>query len=396
MEDRYNYYKNLIQGERFPLAYVDLNLFNCNLVRILAKTKNKKIRIATKSIRSLALIKRILQSDSRFQGVMSFDPREALFLSKNGIDDILLGYPTMQEQAVRDLCGEIKKGKKIIFMVDRVEHVRILRKISILEGCVLDVCLDVDMSTDFGSLHFGVKRSSIKNLKDLSEFMREFQQNKTLKVVGLMGYEAQIAGVGDKTENLFKDLIIRLLKNMSWKKIKEKRMRFLSVLKHFYNQPIRLVNGGGTGSIRLTIEDEAVSEITVGSGFFSPMLFDEYKDFKYEPAAGFALEISRNPIDDVFTCNGGGYVASGSVGKNKLPKPYLPEGAELTRLEGAGEVQTPVSYRGNYVLRVGDPIFFRHAKAGELCERFNELKLIHNGQLIETVKTYRGEGLCFI
>jgi len=38
----------------------------------------------------------------------------------------------------------------------------------------------------------------------------------------------------------------------------------------------------------------------------------------------------------------------------------------------------------------------RHAKAGELCERFDVLHLIRGSERVATVPTYRGEGACFL
>jgi D-serine deaminase-like pyridoxal phosphate-dependent protein len=99
---------------------------------------------------------------------------------------------------------------------------------------------------------------------------------------------------------------------------------------------------------------------------------------------------------DLYTCLGGGYVASGSAGTEKLPRPYLPDGAALLPLEGAGEVQTPVRYRGPERLALGDPIFMRHSKAGELCEHFNTLLLVMAGRVVGEVPTYRGEGQVFL
>jgi len=75
----------------------------------------------------------------------------------------------------------------------------------------------------------------------------------------------------------------------------------------------------------------------------------------------------------------------------------MPVGMEYLPLEGAGEVQTPLRLpAGAPEIRLGDPLFFQHAKAGELCERFNELYLLKGGQIVEVVKTYRGEGMNFL
>jgi D-serine deaminase-like pyridoxal phosphate-dependent protein len=95
------------------------------------------------------------------------------------------------------------------------------------------------------------------------------------------------------------------------------------------------------------------------------------------------------------TCSGGGYTASGPIDPRRLPSPWLPEGCGLFANEGAGEVQTPVRMPAGVQLGIGDPLFFRHAKAGELCERFNELLLIQSGRVVDRVTTYRGDGKCF-
>jgi len=159
-----------------------------------------------------------------------------------------------------------------------------------------------------------------------------------------------------------------------------------------------LVNAGGTGSLASAREEEVVTELTAGSGFYSPGLFDDYRGFRYAPAAGFAVEVVRRPRADIVTCMGGGYVASGAAERSKLPRPFLPEGLELMPLEGAGEVQTPLRRKGEseLALALGDPVFFRHAKAGELCERFDSLYVISNGAVVDRYATYRGMGENFL
>lgn len=189
--------------------------------------------------------------------------------------------------------------------------------------------------------------------------------------------------------------MIRLLKQRSIPRLAERRKQIVEALKA-RGAKLRFVNGGGTGSIETTIKEDVVTEVAVGSGFYAPGLFDHYMTFQHQPAAGFAIEIVRRPKDDIYTCLGGGYIASGSTDANKQPVPYLPAGSALTDLEGAGEVQTPIVYRGPEKLSLGDPIFLRHSKAGELCERFTDLHLISQGKIVETVPTYRGEGKNFL
>jgi D-serine deaminase-like pyridoxal phosphate-dependent protein len=211
-----------------------------------------------------------------------------------------------------------------------------------------------------------------------------------------MGYEAQIAGVGDNyPKSAPKNSLVRWLKQRAVREVAQRRAAIIDLIKS-YNVPLRFVNGGGTGSLRTTREEAGVTEITVGSGFYSPALFDNYRDFRYRPAAGFAIEIVRQPSPTIYTCLGGGYVASGPIGADRHPKPYLPTEAHFAPLEGPGEVQTPIIYTGPTALALGDPIFLRHSKAGELCERFEHLLLVSQGKIVDKVTTYRGDGQCFL
>ena len=154
---------------------------------------------------------------------------------------------------------------------------------------------------------------------------------------------------------------------------------------------LEFVNGGGTGSLEVTGSDASVTEIAAGSGLLGPTLFDGYSRFRPRPAAIFALPVVRKPTRAIATLFSGGYVASGPAAASRLPSPYLPAGLKLLSLEGAGEVQTPVVGRSARDLHVGDRVWLRHAKAGELAERFSHYHLIQGDRVEQTVPTYRGE-----
>ena len=111
---------------------------------------------------------------------------------------------------------------------------------------------------------------------------------------------------------------------------------------------------------------------------------------QFHPAVGFALPVVRKPAPTIYTCLGGGYMASGAIGKDKEPEIWRPDGAKLLALEGAGEVQTPIFYNGEERVEIGDCILFRHSKAGELCERFPFLYRVKEGEIIGKYSTYRG------
>jgi D-serine deaminase-like pyridoxal phosphate-dependent protein len=206
-----------------------------------------------------------------------------------------------------------------------------------------------------------------------------------------MGYEAHIAGLGDRPPGKrVTGRAIGRLQKASADEIAERRAAIIAAL-----PPLDFVNGGGTGSLHTTAREPAVTEVTAGSGFYAPTLFDHYSAFTLKPAAMFALPVVRRPSAKVATLLGGGYVASGEASATRLPAPYLPRGLRLDPREGAGEVQTPV-IGGGGDLKLGDRVYLRHAKAGELCERFDTLLLVGGDRVVDEVPTYRGEGRAFL
>ena len=390
----YRYYQSVFAGIPKPFAFVDLDLLEENAEQIVLQSNEKKIRIASKSLRSVSILKRLLQLDDSFSGIMCYSAQEALHLCAAGFDDLLMGYPIWEESWIEALCSEIANGRTITLMIDSPAHVQHLERIARGHQFRIPVCLDIDMSSDWLGFHFGVWRSSIRSLDTALTVARQVASSEYLYLDGIMGYEAQIAGVGDRYPRQFlKNTVIRMLKQQSVRQIAERRTMIVQAVRELGLTP-RFVNGGGTGSLHLTGKENAVTEVTAGSGFYSPGLFDYFQDFRFHPAAGFALEIVRKPASHIYTCAGGGYIASGSAGKDRLPKPYLPKEARLLMNEGAGEVQTPLLYRGQETLELGDPVFFRHAKAGELCERFTRLYCVSGGKIVEEATTYRGDGLC--
>lgn len=392
----YSQYKEIFKDSDFPLAYVDLDLLDENIKAIKSRAGNKKIRVASKSIRCKYVLEHILKNDTIYQGLMTFTAREALTLLKEGFDDVLMGYPVVNPREINEFCIATKSGKTAVLMVDSVEHFQLIEEQAKKYSILQPVCIDVDMSSDYPGIHFGVYRSPVNTVDKFKKLVDAAQAFTHVKIIGLMGYEAQIAGVGDNSPyNGVKNPVIKLLKSFSIQELKNRRVACVQYLVKKGLKPT-LINGGGTGSMESTKEEDEVTEITVGSGFFSPALFDYYNNFHHLPAAGFAIQIIRSPQKGMFTALGGGYVASGGISLDKQPKPYLPEGIQLTDNEGTGEVQTPFNYKGKDSLKIGDPIFFRHSKAGELCERFEKLHLIRNGKLVATTPTYRGLGWTFL
>lgn len=388
--------KTIFAGQLMPFAFVDMDALDANITAIVQRAENKLIRVASKSVRSRDVLRYILDAHPRIQGVMCFTAPEAVWLSQHGFDDLLLGYPIWHPEQVCAICAEVKQGKTMTLMIDSVKHVDHLQTLAASQGVTLRVCLDIDMAVDFPGIHFGVWRSTVATVDDALKIASAIDHSPNIVLDGVMGYEAQIAGVGDNAaDSGFRNQLIRFLKSRSIPKIAERRTAIVDALKK-QGSPLRFVNGGGTGSMESTRAEPQVTEITVGSGFYAPALFDAYQAFQHEPAAGYAIEIVRQPNATTYTCLGGGYIASGGIGNDKQPVIYSPHGAKLTGLEGAGEVQTPIEYAGQDVLQLGDPIFLRHSKAGELCERFNSLLVVRDGRIVDEVPTYRGEQQCFL
>ncbi|MFF2481092.1 amino acid deaminase/aldolase [Paenibacillus sp. NPDC058071] len=396
----YDKYKEAFTGIPKPFAFVDLDKLDDNARAIAKAAGDKKVRLASKSIRSVDVLRRLLNIDPAFQGIMCYTAGEAAFLAKQGFDDLLLGYPQWEPGAIAELITLIQEGRTIVFMVDSITHVRQIERLAEERKVHVPIplCLDLDMSSDYPGLHFGVWRSPLQSAHQLLPVADYIIRSPWLKLDGLMGYEAQIAGVGDNAPgNALKNGIVRMLQKRSVRLSARRRGDAVEQLNEaLKGETLRFVNAGGTGSMDSSRLEPWVTEITAGSGFYSPGLFDNYKKFRYKPAAGYAVEVIRRPRADIVTCMGGGYTASGPIAADKQVKPYLPEGLKLFSLEGAGEVQTPLLVPPGLQLEPGDPVFFRHAKAGELCERFTKLYAVSQGRVVDEYATYRGMGECFL
>jgi len=249
------------------------------------------------------------------------------------------------------------------------------------------VCLDVDSSLRVLGAHLGAHRSPVHSTRDAKRIAAAIAERPGFDLVGLMFYDAQIAGMPDSGP------AIRAVKRRSAKELRRRRRRIVKAVRQLTD--LQIVNAGGTGSLDVWRDDPTVTELAAGSGLFVPTLFDGYRSFTPRPAAFFALPVVRKPTKDAVTCFGGGYIASGPAGDTRVPRPVWPEGLELYPAEGAGEVQTPLRGKIARTLDIGDRVVFRHAKAGEMCERFDQVALVDAAGQATLVPTYRGEGKNF-
>jgi len=381
-----------------PFAAVDLAALRANAADMTRRAAGKPIRLASKSVRCRAVIEQALAMTG-FRGIMAFTLPEALWLAGCGTSqDILVAYPTADRAALARLAGDPVARAVITVMIDCPEHLDMIEKAAgqVRDAGPVKVCIDIDTAyVALGvRMRAGARRSPVRTPADAAGLARNAAARPGIRLAGIMAYEAQIAGVGDNPAGRqYYARAVRYMQKKSGAELARRRAAIVAAVRAVAR--LDFVNGGGTGSIEKTTTEEAVTEIGAGSGLYQPWLFDSYRGFSGQPAALFALPVVRRPGLGVVTVLGGGYLASGPAQASRLPQPYRPAGLRLDAQEGAGEVQTPLLGPAADGLAIGDRVWFRHAKAGELCERFTELHLIDGASVTATVPTYRGEGHAF-
>jgi D-serine deaminase-like pyridoxal phosphate-dependent protein len=383
-------------GLETPFAVVDLAAFDANAAALSARSAGRPIRVASKSVRVRALLERVLARPG-WSGVMAYTLAEAIWLVRSGVtEDVLVAYPTADRAAIAELAGDERLAAAITVMVDSPAQLDLIDAV-IAPGRRADVriCLELDASwRPAGPLHIGVRRSPVHTAAQAGKLAAELTRRPGFRLVAMMSYEAQIAGLGDAPPGqALRARAIRLMQRRSLPELLHRRMAAVRAVRE--HADLEFVNGGGTGSMAATAADPSVTEIAAGSGLFGPTLFDAYRSWRPTPAAFFALSVVRRPAPRIATVLGGGWIASGPPEASRQPTPWLPAGLRTRRDEGAGEVQTPLIGAAADQLRPGDRVWFRHAKAGELCEHVNEVHLI-DGDTAAPTPTYRGEGHAFL
>ncbi|MGI3224856.1 amino acid deaminase/aldolase [Streptomyces sp. GTA36] len=380
-----------------PVAIVDLEAFDANAEDLVRRAAGKPVRVASKSVRCRALLERVLARDG-FAGIMSFTLAESLWLARSGFEDVLLAYPSANRKAYAELAADPKLAGAVTVMVDDPAQLKLIDDSRDGGREEVRVCLELDTALKMfgGRVRVGARRSPLHSPAQVAEMARTIARRPGFRLVGIMAYEGHIAGVGDSVQGRpLRSGAIRLMQATARKELAQRRADVVRAVRAVVPD-LEFVNGGGTGSVQHTAAEDSVTEIAAGSGLYQPRLFDNYTSFSGRPAALFAQPVVRRPGVGVVTVLGGGYPASGAAGPDRSPVPYLPEGLRYDAQEGAGEVQTPLLGSPADDLLIGDKVWFRHAKAGELCERFDVLQLVEGDAVTATVPTYRGEGHTFL
>ncbi|WP_209370249.1 alanine racemase [Brevibacterium renqingii] len=411
--------RRALDGIGAPTAVIDLGAFDSNLDALAERARGLPIRIATKSLRTASAIERALEHPA-YSGVLAYSVPEALTLHARGVRDIVIGYPSLDRRALADLLAEADATGTITLMIDSVAHLDVIddvrrglaeagegtavgrsataqhRDTAEAAAASVRVCIDVDSSFRPAEawlgdrIHIGARRSPIREASSAAALAEQVAARPGFELVGLMFYEGQIAGTADAGRSA-RQAVVRALQRASIAELAERRAAVTAAVRDVAE--LEFVNGGGTGSFESSAVAGTLTELAAGSGLFSPALFDGYTHFRHSPAAFFATPVVRRPAPGWVTVFKGGFIASGVPGEDRAPTIAWPPGLEYSSLEGAGEVQTPLTGPGTEVLRIGDLVWFRHAKAGELAEHFNEFLVVSGATVVESWSTYRGEGL---
>ena len=375
-----------------PVAAISLQALRFNALDLVVRAGGVPIRVASKSVRVREVLDAVLAVPG-YRGILAFTLPEALWLAETH-DDVVLGYPTVDRAAIAALAADEAAAARITLMIDDLAQLDLVDSVAAPGSRpVIRVAIDADASWRAPALgHIGVLRSPVHDAGEVAALARGVAARPGFALVDLMMYEAQIAGQGDATGS--GDAVIRWMQRRSAAELLDRRAAIVTALRDI--APLEFVNGGGTGSLEVTASDQSVTELTAGSGLLAGHLFDGYRAFDPAPAAAFALEVVRKPAPDVATVLGGGWIASGPALESRQPRAVWPQGLSMAPREGAGEVQTPLRGDAARGLRVGDRVWFRHAKSGELAERVERYHVVDGDAVVGTAETYRGEGKAFL
>lgn len=377
-----------------PYGVISLEALAHNAFDMLDRAAGKPIRVASKSVRVRAVLDATLALPG-YAGVLAYTLPEALWLAET-IPDVVVGYPTADRAALRRLALDEELASRVTIMVDSVEHLDFVDAVIAPAARVpIRVCIELDASWLGPIGHIGVFRSPVHTPADARALAEAVVARPGFTLVGLMGYEAQIAGlVNNPAGQALRGIAVRQIQKRSVAELATRRGEAVVAVRQVAD--LEFVNGGGTGSLESTAADDSVTEIAAGSGLFGPHLFDNYTHFHPAPAASFALSVVRKPSPKLVALLGGGWIASGPFSADRSPRPVWPEGLATLPREGAGEVQTPLAGAAAEALKVGDRVWLRHTKAGEMSEHLDNFAVVAKGAIVETVPTYRGEGKVFL
>lgn len=373
-----------------PIGVLSAEALAANAFDMLDRAQGTPIRVASKSVRVRGVLDAVLALPG-YRGILAYALPEAIWLARQGHEDVVVGYPSADRAALAELAADEELASRVTIMVDDVAQLDLVDAVAApSKRAPVRLCLELDASFRAPVLgHLGVRRSPVHDPAQARALAQRIVARPGFELVGMMAYEAQIAGVVNRGKP-----VVRAMQRASTRELAERRGEAVALVRELAD--LEFVNGGGTGSLESTHADPSVTEIAAGSGLFGPHLFDGYRQFTPAPAASFALSVVRRPTPEIATLLGGGWIASGPPAADRLPRPAWPESLRMLPREAAGEVQTPVTGAAARTLEIGDRVWLRHTKAGELSEHLNTLHVVSGGAVVAELPTYRGEGKSFL
>ena len=378
----YGYYCEAFAERPLPLSYLDLDLLEGNIRSVLERSGNKQLRLDARMLQCPQVLQRVMRSHTRFHGIKCSTVAEAVRLSQfESLSDTLVAYPTLQHSALEQACAAIADGHQITLTVDAPAHLGYLAQAAVRSGVHVPLCVEIDMSMARAELKGPGRRSAIRATDTLLKLVEAIDERAGLQFRGVVTYDTQRNHFAEwmATEGSRADAT---LNERNAEHVRAWRQSLAEALRAHGHDDF-LFNCSGLAGMAFNAGHTAVTEITVGAALFG---FDPEEPHEV-PAAGYAAEVIRRTDHDRYACLVDGHAASHAADGGSLPQPYLPEGARLDALRGAGEAQLPICYAG--ALDLGDMIFLHPTDTGELCERFSHLLLVQDGAIVGEAETYR-------
>ena len=372
-----------------PFALVDLDALWANAADLERRAAPKPIRLASKSVRCRSLQERVLARDG-FQGTLAFTLPEALWLARHGFEDILVAYPTADRTALRraDRSSPAERPRaRVTVMVDSVEQLDLIDAARSAGEPTLGACSRVHRSRRRLSRPRRAHRDRRQALARAHpragrrarprdprprggaarrDHVLRGADRRSRRRAGCAGTGPRLRGAGDPRDPV-------AVRARAGRRAAPRGRRGGARAR----APLELVNGGGTGSLERTAAEPAITEVTAGSGLYGPALFDSYRAFTPRPAALFALPVVRRPGPR----RGDGArrrLSRLRTRRCRAPARAVSARRPAARPPGGGRRGADPAARRppRDRLAVGDRVWLRHAKAGELCERFASLHLL--------------------
>src|SRR3546814_3840132 len=132
-----------------PVVVLDLDRLEANARAMLTRAGRLPIRLGSKSIRCVEVMKRVMALDPRFQGLLCYSAREAAWLATQGFDDLLVAYPTVVREDLEAAALATRAGTTLTLMIDDARQIDAAEQIAREHDVCLPLAIDIAMSSSF-------------------------------------------------------------------------------------------------------------------------------------------------------------------------------------------------------------------------------------------------------